>query len=313
MHWKIKSFILNTIALFPSGISYEVHYQLQRKYGNLKAFNPSYGFKTAKQTWCHLIKCGYSPANKVFFEVGTGRVPTMPIAYWLMGANFTHTFDINPYLKEELLIECVHYIARKKSHILDIFGLLVNQNRLDKLIRLAKSKNINKAEILDLCKINYIAPGNAAETGLSNDSVDFHTSCSVFEHIPHLVLKGIINEGNRILSEEGLFIHLIDYTDHFSHNDKSISPINFLQYNETQWNKLAGNRYAYANRLRHDDFLNLFESAGHEIISSTTRIDERSKLQIDTGALRLDQRFKSKPTEILSTHFSWIISKPVNT
>jgi hypothetical protein len=64
----------------------------------------------------------------------------------------------------------------------------------------------------------------------------------------------IINEGNRILSEEGLFVHLIDCSDHFSHNDKSISRINFLQYNVTQWNKLAGNRYVYVNRLRHDDF-----------------------------------------------------------
>jgi hypothetical protein len=124
-----------------------------------------------------------------FFEVGTGRVPTKPIAYWLMGASFTHTIDINPYLKEELLIDCVHCIAREKSHILGILGLLLNQKRLDELIRLAESKNIDKAEIFDLCQINYIAPGNAAETGLRNDSVDFHTSCSVFEHIPPPVLK----------------------------------------------------------------------------------------------------------------------------
>jgi hypothetical protein len=113
----------------------------------------------------------------------------MPIAYWLMGANFTHAIDINPYLKEELLIDCVNYIAREKSQIFEIFGFLLIQKRLDELIRLAESKNINKAEIFDLCQINYIAPGNAAGTGLSNDSVDFHTSCSVFEHIPPPVLK----------------------------------------------------------------------------------------------------------------------------
>lgn len=312
MNWKLKSVILNTIAFLPSAISYEVYYQLQRKWGGLKNFNPLYGLKTAKQTWRHIIKCGYSPTNKVFFEVGTGRVPTMPIAFWLMGAKLTHTIDINPYLKEELLVDCINYIAREKIHILEILGSLLNQKRLDELIRLAKSKNINEAEILDLCKINYIAPGDAAETELSNNSVDFHTSCSVFEHISPPVLKKIIHEGNRILSEEGLFVHLIDYTDHFSHNDKSISAINFLQYNEKQWNKFTKNRYAYVNRLRHDDFINLFKSVGHKIISTTTSINENVKLQIDTGALQLDQRFEDKSTEILSIPFSWIISRPEN-
>jgi hypothetical protein len=31
-------------------------------------------------------------------------------------------------------------------------------------------------------------------------------------------------------------VHNIDFTDHFSHSDPSISSVNFLQFSESQWN-----------------------------------------------------------------------------
>jgi hypothetical protein len=60
----------------------------------------------------------------------------------------------------------------------------------------------------------------------------------------------------------GLFVHFIDHSDHFSHSDATISPINFLKHCESDWQGYAGNRYMYMNRLRHDDMIELIRESG---------------------------------------------------
>ncbi len=193
----------------------------------------------------------------------------MPLAYWLMGCGSTITIDLNPYLEEELIDEHLRYIADNEEEIIKLFGLLIDRTRFNELLKFIKKPKSSITEFFDLCQIIYIAPGNAANTTLPEQHIDFHTSHTVFEHIPPNVLVGILKEGNRIIKKDGLFLHNIDYSDHFSHSDKNITAINFLQYSDDEWARYAGNRYMYMNRLRHDDFLALFESAGQKILTST--------------------------------------------
>jgi len=79
-----------------------------------------------------------------------------------------------------------------------------------------------------------LSPGDAAETHFPDQCIDYHTSYAVFKHILKIVLKKILEEGNRIIKKHGFFVHNIDYSDHFSHSDKSISAINFLQYSDAK-------------------------------------------------------------------------------
>ena len=65
----------------------------------------------------------------------------------------------------------------------------------------------------------------------------------MFEHIPSPVLKAILNEANRVLAPNGVALHHIDPSDHFSHDDAAISPINFLRFSEAQWERLTGNQF----------------------------------------------------------------------
>ena len=78
-----------------------------------------------------------------------------------------------------------------------------------------------------------------------------------------------------------LFIN-IDYSDHFSHSDKSISSVHFLQFSDGKCNKIAGNRYMYMNRLRHDDFVSLFQDLNNHILinepTNNNRVSERKML-----------------------------------
>lgn len=231
------------------------------------------------------------------------------MGYWLMGAESTVTIDLNPYLKEELIIEHLSYICENKEEILALFGSLIDRRRFNALVNFATNSKSSAAEFLDLCKIVYIAPGDAANTNLPKHHIDFHTSYTVFEHIPPDVLVDILKEGNRIIKNNGLFVHRIDYSDHFSSSDKNISAINFLQFSDDDWAKTAGNKYMYMNRLRHDDFLALFESVGQTIVYTEPIIDQRSKELLKTTNLNLNDRFSSKSEEVLAICRSWILTE----
>jgi SAM-dependent methyltransferase len=216
---------------------------------------------------------------------------------------------LNPYLKEELVAEHLRYFCENQNEMLALFGSLVDKKRFQALVNFGANPKLSAAELLDLCRIVYTAPGDAANTGLPDQHIDFHTSFTVFEHVPPNVLEDILREGNRIIKSDGLFVHRIDYGDHFSYADKNISKINFLQYSDDEWAKYAGNRYMYMNRLRHDDFLNLFKRVGHDIVEVEPSIDERSEELLKTKAMKLHNRFDSKAQEVLAITGAWILTE----
>jgi len=313
MHWKLKATIQNTVSLLPSSTSYALYYWLQRHLGGLRRINPVSELSKGIETWKLIKALKYEPLDKVFLEVGTGRIALVPLSYWLMGARKTISIDLNPYLKGELIKESIQYISNHKNEIENLFGSLLDNKRWNTLLEFTKNANFSTEAYLNLCQIDYIAPSNAANTGLAPHSIDFHTSSKVFEHIPLEILKQIIKEGNRIINKNGLFIHDIDYSDHFSHSDTKISAINFLSYSDHEWERYAGNRYMYMNRLRHDDFLELFRHIGHNIVENIPKIDKRSQDLLKSGVLQLDERFKKKSEDILSISGSWIVSNKSST
>jgi hypothetical protein len=129
----------------------------------------------------------------------------------------------------------------------------------------------------------------------------------VLEHIPWNILKDIFVEGNRIVKRDGIFIHRIDYSDHYA-TDKSISGINFLQYSDSEWRKYT-NRYAYVNRLRHDDFISLFAELGHEILVAEVYKDEYAQQILDDGTFRVAEKFLSKSKDVLAIIGACFVTK----
>jgi hypothetical protein len=309
MRWKTKATLQNAIALLPSSLSYATYYRLQRLCGGLRHTNPEQQLTAGVQIWKRILQQRRDPIDKVFFEVGTGRAPIVPLSLWLMGARRTITMDVNPYLERDVVCESVAYIGKHRTLIEDLFGQLLQPARLASLLRLYTSDGFSLERFLHLCGIDYVQPGDATRTGLSDDSVDYHISYTVFEHIPPDILSAILVEGTRILRQEGLCVHMIDYSDHFSHSDATISGVNFLQYSDEQWARFAGNRYMYMNRLRHDDVIALFEAAGQQLIDVTSMIDDGVLGQLREGSLHLDQRFSTKSTDVLAIRGAWVVSR----
>jgi len=310
MDWKLKAFIQNAIALLPKTLSYELYFQIQRHFGRLKKpYSPIHHFKVGVSIIENIQKYSYEIKDKTFFEVGTGRVPLLPVSFWLCGAGKIITFDLNPYMRNELIADMLFFINRDENEIKNIFGNLLDKERFNLLLDTAKKTEVDKKDILKLCRIEYVAPSDASETKLPDNCINYHISHTVYEHIPMNIIHDILIEGNRIITDDGLFINCIDYADHFAPTDKSISEINFLQYSDIKWGKYAGNRYMYMNRCRHDEFVELFKTVGHEFIEIRPNKNKTLFEMLEKGEIILDNKFKTKSIETLSITGSWFITK----
>jgi SAM-dependent methyltransferase len=155
-------------------------------------------------------------------------------------------------------------------------------------------------KLLAAMSIDYISPADAANLPLDSHTVDLHVSHTVMEHIPAGELSAILTEARRILRPGGLLIHNIDPSDHFAHDDDTITRINFLQFGDSEWKALAGNRFMYHNRLRALDYVRLFEESGVRILKEERSVDNRSKAALRSGFV-VDARFNGLSDDDLAT------------
>ncbi len=309
MNWTTKARIQNAVAFLPSGISHAIYYQLQRRFGGLREIDPVAGISTGVEICRMAARAGRTQWRSRVLEIGTGRRLNVPITLWLAGAEQIVTVDLHPYLKESLVRRDIEYIVEHPEQIARLFGPLLDEARFAALLDLAE-RDWRLDGLLRLCRIDYRPRADASSLDLPDRSIDLHLSCSVLEHIPVDHLKGILREGNRTAARHGLFVHLVDYSDHFSHSDTSISPVNFLRFSDREWERIAGNRYMYANRLRVDDMLALFHACGHNIVIDQPDIDVTILDALTSPGFRLDPRFLNKPHDVLATRASWIVSEP---
>ena len=100
-----------------------------------------------------------------------------------------------------------------------------------------------------------------------------------------------MKKAKRIIKKDGVAIHFIDLSDHFQHQDKSISGINFLRYSDEEWDNIAGSQFAYCNRLRASDYLALFEGLGFDVCRKEVREDKKARRNMEDGFM-IDERFR---------------------
>jgi hypothetical protein len=307
--WLVKAIIQKNIANLPRSISYPSYYWIQRNFGSLKThkLNPTSHLSAGIEICNRIKRSGQFTHDSIFLEIGTGRRINVPLAFWLLGAKRTYTIDLNVYLKEELIREDLSYVFQNWPTIKDLFGDLIVEQRLKQLFDLMRSQ-YTLSDLFELISVQYIAPGDASKIDcIPSNTIDFHTSYTVLEHIHPETIKKILLEGRRLIKDSGLFIHKIDYSDHFSHFDKSISAINFLKYSETEWSKIAGNRFMYMNRLRHDDFMKLLKDIDFSVVDEDVYIDSSIIDFLSQNEIYLDPKFSSKSINSLATISSWLV------
>ena len=312
MKWKNKALIQNLVSKLPENFSYNVYYWMQRKFGALQSTNPINVLTSRVNTMQYIHRNGHTVEGKKFLEIGTGRGINLPIAWWLCGASEIVTVDVNPYLKEELVMSDLTYMRNHQNELKNLFSSIPHGSLFDKRFELLMNCKDGLQDLLSLTNIRYLAPADAGCLNFNPNSFDYHISYSVLQYIPPIDLQRILREAIRLTKEDGLIVHYIDLTDHFSHYDHSITYINFLQFSEEQWKRLAGNRYMYHSRLRIDDYMDMFKTLECKIVCSDTVVDERSLAAIHQG-LPLDERFKNKDPKTNATVRARIVACPSET
>jgi SAM-dependent methyltransferase len=309
MNWRQKAFIQRACAALPRG-NEALYYFLQSNFGSLRqAPDPMPNLRAAAGLASDLAAHNALPEGRRVMEVGTGRRLDMPLAFYLLGATSVDTVDLHSYLKEPIVLSALRSIVANRDELASLFSPFTDaaalSRRLDSLAPIS-----SLPDLLAKTRITYHAPVDATRTHFPPASFDLQFSYTVFEHIPYDVLRGILSECRRVLSPTGIACHHIDLSDHFAHDDPSISFVNFLRYGEKEWNTYNDNQFAYHNRLREPDYQRLYREAGHELLAWRTWRDERGERELSSGNIPLAEPFRGQAVETLATVVVRAISAP---
>jgi len=305
--WKQKALLQRLVARLPGRLSYSAHLFLQRRMGALRHSNPIEGLKSGIRMVGYISRQGHSVESRTIVEIGTGRRMNVPISLWLCGASEISTVDVNPYLNERLVLADIAFMRDHRKDVRSLFedGACVSfsDDRFDRLLHPWKSLKA----VLEATNIRYSSRADPGRLNLPSGSADYHVSYSVLEYIPVEALRAALAEGRRILKPDGLFVHHIDLTDNFAHQDHSINYLNFLRFSEREWLRIAGNRFMYHNRLRIDDYLELMKEPGLRIDLNDAEVDE-TLVRIIGDGFPLDAQFKGKDARTNATVGTWIVA-----
>lgn len=297
MKWQHKAKIVKICASLPAGD--KLYKFIQKNFGRLDA-NPMSRLQTQIEMAQWFLQQGKTIDQKTFFEVGTGHKPIVPIGFFLSGAKSVITVDLNRRIDFGLTKKILSWIANNTKTIESMYLEVVDSSILSERLEIVKKLQDDPKTFLEEACIKYLAPYDASNTDIPDNSVDYHISTTVLEHIPGCDIERILIEARRILKNNGLALHFIDLSDHFQHQDKSITMINFLRFSEEEWKQIAGNEFAYCNRLRASDFINLPPSLSFEIVRDETVLDSESLEKMKNNFI-INAKFSSYSNEDLCT------------
>ena len=308
MNWKAKAWLQRVIAALPNDASLAMYYWLQRSIGGLRTAAPLADVRYGVELVRHLKESGKQAAAARFLEVGTGRRVNLPLTWWLCGAGPITTVDLYPYLKLELILEDLATLQKQADQLRQMLGADLDESRLQRLLD-TRLDGLTLAQCLAHFDIRYLSGVDASALPIASGEIDVHASNNVLEHIPGEVIPSILNEGCRVLSSAGRFVHRVNFSDHFARGNSGISSVNFLTFNQRDWDRIAGNRFMYMNRLRVDDMDRIFEAGGVELLGREVYVCQEAAALLRSAQLRVDREFEEKSVDVLSTHAAWYVGR----
>lgn len=249
MDWRIKAAAFRVLGAVPFGA--DAHFWLQRHI--TRTWPRSASDLAALLGWARYLIGAFSAIDPkpidqcAFAEIGAGRDLAVPVALRLLGVGRVYTVDINRIAQLDLV-----------NHVASTFSELLSRPPV----------HFKSWDDLAAFGVEYRAPSNVSEVP---DGIDCFFSNEVLEHIPVDSIRQCLRDAARRLKPDGLAIHAIDYSDHYARGS-GVSRYNFLKYSDAAW-KPFNSDFQYVNRLRHSEYLRLFEDSGFEIVSQETHGD----------------------------------------
>jgi len=238
-----------------------------------------------------------------FFEFGAGWNLCVPIIYFMLGIDHQTIIDIEPHVRYNLLNDAIVKIEKRFNEI---------QDMADKPLRHLNLKTVSAlSELKSDYGFKYLAPLDARNTALSENSFDFISNTLTLQHIPPPDLYLILIECYRILKEEGIVSCFIDLNDNYSYTDKSISRYNFMKFSEQAWRKYNPSLH-YQNRLRYPEYVDIITKVGFKIIDQKLNHPNPETFEILKN-FPIAEKFRKFSLEDLAITSFWIILQKQDT
>ena len=306
MNWKIKALALAILSRVPTGK--RAYLALQAALGTNR-LQPEEALSRVMNVVEIIREGGGDPCRGRHLEIGTGWWPLLPILLHLIGAERIITIDVNPWLTEARALEALR-VFEAYTHIIS-FKLQIPEDRIVERLREVTAKSRNLDTLLRALNMSYVCPGDAGNTKLPADSIDFVCSSNVLEHMRPEVISAMHRESLRLLRQGGMVVHRFNPADHYSHNDSSITSVNFLKFSKAQWYWIGGSGLAYHNRLRCSQQRRMLEDAGFSVILSRVRLDQRALMALENRELNVHPDFAGMALDDLAGEYMWLVAQKV--
>jgi hypothetical protein len=253
INWKLKSALFKILSFLKL---YQILFFIQKKitkrskiHINEIIFYWDYHYKYLKEN-----------NSKSVIEIGAGKS---------LAQNIYLCYKFNQKL-EQTLIDISNMLD------LDLFNEANEQiSRLLGLNNLPKASSLNDLE--KYYNIKYLAPMSLEKIAKSKLKYDACISSTTLEHLPLDELKESFVFLKNIIKEDGIISAAIDYSDHYAHTDKNIGNLNYLKFSDEEWKKY-NSPMLYQNRLRHQDYREIFKLQGYKIFEIEGAFGESPKI-----------------------------------
>lgn len=295
MNWKVKLLVQKLLDTLPEAIGTKMHLPMQRLFGNIGRMDSNNRHKLIQRGIVNTVK--FLQEKMMFnfngckiLEVGTGWHGGDILLFHILGASKIYTCDITKNLNESIVMDMLKSIGNQLNIISQECNVEISS--LEKRYkRIASSTNLS--QLLTTANIKYFAPIKLYEINLPSSSFDLFYSRSVLQRIPPNHLAKYLKKAHKALKPEGYSYHIIHHSDHNARHDKELGSLDYLRYSDGIYNAIQSKKYNYQNRMRHLEFLQLFEATGFENVFEQT-IGREPKSVKD---LSLAPRFKALPIE----------------
>jgi hypothetical protein len=241
-----------------------------------------------------------SPTDSTCLDFSAGTHLQNPIGLSLLGLKKIITADVVRIARVALVRDVIRKYSRLAAATDSGFDL-PEVSQID-------SRNL-AATLVGSLRISYLAPFPIQCIPLDEGSVDFVVSRTTLEHVPEADIPAIAHHCLRLLADDGIAVFSIDYRDHWSFFDSTISVYNFLRYSTNTWRRLNPPLH-YQSRLRHVDYRTYFRDAGFSILLDEElppTDEERTQL----AALPIDEtiRHRYADAELAATRGLFVMRK----
>ena len=253
INWKIKSLLYKFLSFFKL---YKPLFFIQKKITKRSKID----FKDIVFYWDYHFKYLRENNSKKIIEIGAGKslAQNIYLSYMFQGKVEQTLIDISKMIDLDLFNRANEQIAK-----------ILNTNRLP------------FAKTIDDLKKNYnmiyLAPMRLDQISKKKIQYDACISSTTLEHIPKEELTENFKLLKKIIKKEGIISAAIDYSDHYSHTDKNISNLNYLKFSSSDWEKYNSQMF-YQNRLRHQDYRELFKSIGFKTFEIKGEFGQKPEL-----------------------------------